>query len=1226
MAQAERRIFAGEKVGMNLDVEERLVPPGQYRQALNVSLTINGSELAASNTLGNAPKTLTLPAGNNKCIGSFDYKIGQTVYYFLWNSAGNHQVLQYQYNSLIDAFTALGKGAGLGFTFNTKITSIVVVSNRFLVWTDNTNEVSYIDLSGAIVYPNPITAADRHYIELVKAPDPVPCQVFFVSDTEHGSSALSKKFYKFRTRYIYKGNFRTHCSTVTKLATPQYDYMTYTDGDSVQYDNAIGVHVPQPEFDDVVSVELLVSSGNDDNIMSDWYKFKEIPYESLEFGQTIVFTGAEALDAVDQTEVLQPYSFIPKKCYALEFLPSNTLCFADFTENMDADIEPKVQYEVRFTTKPTTTGAATTTATYTKEVGSAAVTVYNENFGIELTGTLDYDTITIGGTPKVGDNITIPLILTYTGSAPATITSPRTITIQFMVDQQDIVSTSAATNRAEIATRLAHYINTINTTQIGFGGVVAVYATGGVLRIYEGANQRNTPYSISTTADVTGVSPVALTVSSAYPNASNEYTEFRTITQFKQGAIHPLAIQYEDDKGRRTPAIPTVAIRVPFPENRQYASIRLFINHEAPVDAVRYHILYARNQTYDTYVQLFSPISLGTGSRFTVLTQTVINAYKADYENSSVTYTFLTGDRLRILGWYDNSLSAFNYITPVDLPVLTYDTSTGATVDFDISTYIGAPFDAASDPLMVELWRPKEVNSTRIYYEIGYTGEVFEDSGNFYHRGINGQDQSASQAAFVDLIDVGDSYYKYRPIGTAVTGTIAYVESENVSDFLVSKMTSIGRPNVEDTLSLQEITRGSSMYYTQPFIADTELNGLSIVLGSSLKEYSQQYGSIIRMRARDYTLLVWFEDRVGNVGITRELILQSDGTQTYKTDAILNSMNYYQYEGGICTQDESLATNSYRDYFTDVSRNLILRLSQDGITDISEYGIKKWVNDNIDPIYNQYTNLRSYGVYDEKNDSYVVSFQAIIDVDEFGNASSGVVETIDLINTDGGFTSATMDVDDSIILSSLTDSVEINPLSVTFINESTYRITWIGLIAAADVVGAQVTHLIGTLIFSEKKNSWTSFLGIVPESMCGIGTDWASFKLGQLYIHNQATRNTFYGSVATSEIDMVFNEPGVKLYENIMQESNTPWYSDTNGDVSTPKGQQSSLIAADYEELLPGEWSAPLLKDVNTPNVTDPLFEGDDLIGPVLRLKLKTNSTTEAKLFAVTVVSTPAKL
>ena len=69
---------------------------------------------------------------------------------------------------------------------------------------------------------------------------------------------------------------------------------------------------------------------------------------------------------------------------------------------------------------------------------------------------------------------------------------------------------------------------------------------------------------------------------------------------------------------------------------------------------------------------------------------------------------------------------------------------------------------------------------------------------------------------------------------------------------------------------------------------------------------------------------------------------------------------------GISTNPESFVFESYRAYFSDKQRGSVLRLSMDGITPISQYGMSDYFRDNLklsDQIIGSYdTNKREYNI------------------------------------------------------------------------------------------------------------------------------------------------------------------------------------------------------------------------------------------------------------------------
>ena len=82
-------------------------------------------------------------------------------------------------------------------------------------------------------------------------------------------------------------------------------------------------------------------------------------------------------------------------------------------------------------------------------------------------------------------------------------------------------------------------------------------------------------------------------------------------------------------------------------------------------------------------------------------------------------------------------------------------------------------------------------------------------------------------------------------------------------------------------------------------------------------------------------------------------------------------------EYGISRNPESFASEAYRAYFTDKQRGTVLRLSRDGLTPISDYGMKAWFNSNL-RIGN-----RILGSYDSVKREYNVSILTHVPLDDY---------------------------------------------------------------------------------------------------------------------------------------------------------------------------------------------------------------------------------------------------
>ena len=1267
----DKRIFVNSqggawKGGMDKNSSERYIQNGHYSDARNVSFMVNGDRFILTNLKGNTEVSYTLRTGDNLCIGSRDDKNSETVYYFIWNGDNNHQIIKYEYNATVVAVTELAYGTGLNFEFDSLITGIDVVQSRYLVWTDNLNEIGCLDLDNYGTLTSPITASDRWEVELLKVNQEVALEPKFCSINSKARNALINDLYKFRLRYVYEGGFRTYASTISRLAIPTWSFL---EDQVTGKDNAISIGIDLPAYDKVEKVEVLVQAGDTDDTMGDWYKFFEVSYDDINDNindrVVVAYTGEQQLEALDQTEVVQPFSFIPKRSKEIVFLPSNVLAFGNNTEGFDADIIPHVQAYAQY--QQQATGGATTTAVWNNTGTGVSGTFLNVNYDIKLDTSLNYKTLTIGGTPHVGDSITVAFTITVSGSVPLTPVA-FTYQVQYIVKDNDTTAT--------IAENFADAFNSGDTRDRGYGGVVA-YVNSSVVRIVYGVNENQAPYTPST-AITASVSSVVVST----------YMDLGTRTNFKRFATHNVAVQYEDAKGRRSGAIPAASFYVEgqdISNNNAQTTARVIIEHEPPADATRYNLLYSKNTTYESYLQKWCNMYLvatlsfdsGTGTlplqgaslevsalntcvflnqvsgdsdvgviRVAITAGTFSTSDVVTYNTSAWTGTLLAGststellafdifDRIEYeQDTYGVQADEYNYVDGDRIKLLAVDNASTRTFLSEIpdlaihsadNMYVYAEYDVSSltpsitaspEPTLIELWRPKSKGDPILYYEIGYS---FDISGGYHEGSV--QNQSASQGAIITLKDVGDSYYMFSPNATGFADEKMTKESESLAFRHLSAVTGIGRSNVESDSADVEITRTTAVAYTQPIIPNSPTNGLSMALGSSISIYDAKFGSIQKMSlTNNKQLTVYFEDKVGDLGVLEELNKQASGSVVYQTSALLNGINYYSYDGGIGLSPESFAYYDKTQYFISPRNNAVCRLSNDGITEISNWGMTKWFNDNLDIKENLLTGVNAYGVFDERNQSYIISLSSYIELNIAIHPTSGILVTL----PDGFVTAAdyAIKVGESVIATTSTNGYVLEVSGVSRQTDDTAYVTWTGGTPAyVDVVDCTFISQTDTVWFSEDANAWLSFLDFIPEMMATCGVDYVSFKDGAMWLHNSNdTRGSFYGTAYDAEVTVPFNTPPdvQKRFETIEQESNSVWKSDTDGDIVTLSGQTSLLEAAFYTEFQQGEWAAALRKDSSSPNETYPLLNGYDLRDRVISFRLVNGDTTRATLEAV---------
>tara|TARA_R110002012_G_scaffold146008_1_gene304328 strand:- start:7158 stop:12776 length:5619 start_codon:yes stop_codon:yes gene_type:complete len=141
------------------------------------------------------------------------------------------------------------------------------------------------------------------------------------------------------------------------------------------------------------------------------------------------------------------------------------------------------------------------------------------------------------------------------------------------------------------------------------------------------------------------------------------------------------------------------------------------------------------------------------------------------------------------------------------------------------------------------------------------------------------------------------------------------------------------------------------------------------ILGEKItKDLNPSYGSVQKLYTRNSDLVVLCEDKILRVLANKDAVFNADGNpQLIANQNVLGQTIPFAGEYGISTNPESFAKEGYRAYFTDKQRGVVLRLSMDGLTPISGYGMSDYFKDNL----NSNTIL---GGYDHYNKEYNVTF------------------------------------------------------------------------------------------------------------------------------------------------------------------------------------------------------------------------------------------------------------
>ena len=141
------------------------------------------------------------------------------------------------------------------------------------------------------------------------------------------------------------------------------------------------------------------------------------------------------------------------------------------------------------------------------------------------------------------------------------------------------------------------------------------------------------------------------------------------------------------------------------------------------------------------------------------------------------------------------------------------------------------------------------------------------------------------------------------------------------------------------------------------------------------KDLNPENGSIQKLYARDTDLVTFCENKVFKILAKKDALFNADGNTNVTASAnVLGQTIPFVGEYGIGKHPESFAAESYRLYFTDQTKGSVLRLSRDGITNISNYGMKDWFKDYLYGAKKE-DGKSIIGSYDEVKDQYNLTIQ-----------------------------------------------------------------------------------------------------------------------------------------------------------------------------------------------------------------------------------------------------------
>ena len=452
MANIQRNFIKGV---MNKSLDERLVPNGQYVDALNVRLgATEDSEIGSvENTKGNDQLTSLEFLGQSlspeaKCIGAIEDGANETIYWFVHDPAfqgspttGKLDLivsLDVQQNVLTYHVISIDDGGGVNTTLNFNDTFLITGANlvdaELLFFTDNLNPPRFINVSRN--YPNPVANIDQITAEqllVIKKP-PINSPGLTLQATSAQNNFLEDRFVSFGYRYKFSDGEYSAVSQFSEAAfvpnSFRYDFATGLNEGMLNFINQATITYDSGS-ELVVGIDLLWKDMTNGLIRVIEKLDKEVLglVDNTEY--TYTFSDSKIFTVLPDSEILRLYDNVPRLAQA-QTLMGNRLIYGNYLEQYDLVTPAGQPVLLEYTVEKinvdiglTEIETSETTGSYTIDSSVGPQTILNSRVDL-----LDVDSLNL----KAGSAIDIQIKFEhnqFTGQAPFPTNTTSEVEINF---------------------------------------------------------------------------------------------------------------------------------------------------------------------------------------------------------------------------------------------------------------------------------------------------------------------------------------------------------------------------------------------------------------------------------------------------------------------------------------------------------------------------------------------------------------------------------------------------------------------------------------------------------------------------------------------------------------------------------------------------------------------------------------------------------------------------
>ena len=339
--------FIGSR--MNKSLDERLLKPGEYIDAMNIRISSpEGAEAGSAENAKGTEKLTTLthnglPLSNPVCIGAFEDGERETIYWFV-TSDNVDMIVSFNENTSLLVKHVVSNTV-LNFSSQNLVNGINLVDD-LLFFTDNYNQPRKINVTRS--YPAPIAGVDQITEDdisvIVKPPVESPKVVLAINNSEE--NYIEDRFIRFSYRYKYKDGEYSALSEFSDLAfNPQgfrFDFGTFDNEGMLNRFNEARVTV-NTGSEKVIGLDVCFKQSNSNtvNVIDKYIKADESWADNMDY--TIRFSKQKIYTALQDSEILRHFDNVPRFAKTQTTM-GNRIIYGNYVDGYN--IDTVVDYDV----------------------------------------------------------------------------------------------------------------------------------------------------------------------------------------------------------------------------------------------------------------------------------------------------------------------------------------------------------------------------------------------------------------------------------------------------------------------------------------------------------------------------------------------------------------------------------------------------------------------------------------------------------------------------------------------------------------------------------------------------------------------------------------------------------------------------------------------------------------------------------------------------------------